>query len=385
MDRKRLVVEGWRHLAHSYALVAQAHCLSLLARADIDLRFRDLPLFSPDWQHLRGIFPATQEVALATIAAPEPGFDPTATFTLRPECPDFTPPSTGRRFALVTAEHRILPEEHRVAWRSGAQVSPSVSVITPSHWSALALSRFGLPAARIHVVPLGIDPAMHRMDDGLRRAMRERLGIGDDFLFMSVGAMTWNKGPDLLLAAFSQVLETVPSARLLLKGTDALYASKDSIAAAMYDLPVRARESIARRLIYVGGTLPAAKMADLLRAADCYVSPYRAEGFNMPVLEANACGVFTIATARGPTDEFTVADQGARIRSSVGAQRLSLTETGDVLIPDLEHLIELMRAAARDPHATREVGALASMHAHRHFTWDRVTDSLVAAMFGDAA
>ena len=43
MTRKRLLVEGWRFIPHSYALVAQAHCLSLLRRNDVELRFRDLP------------------------------------------------------------------------------------------------------------------------------------------------------------------------------------------------------------------------------------------------------------------------------------------------------------------------------------------------------
>ena len=44
-------------------------------------------------------------------------------------------------------------------------------------------------------------------------------------------------------------------------------------------------------MIYTGGTYSCDKMADLYRAADVYAAPYRAEGFNLPVLEAAACGV----------------------------------------------------------------------------------------------
>jgi glycosyltransferase involved in cell wall biosynthesis len=378
---KRLLIEGWRHLAHSYALVAQAHCLSLLKRADVDLRFRDLPYFSSDWKPTPGIFSAAEEQALASMRAPEVDFTPDATFTIRPERPDFAAAATGHKFVYATAEFRILLEEHLGVWRSSADVSPSVSVITPSHWSALAFERFGLPAARIHVVPHGIDPALHRPDATARDAMRERLALGDDFLFVSVGAMSWNKGLDILLAAFGRVLETHPTARLLLKGADALYPSKAYVAEVMNELPSRAREAVARRLIYLGGTLPAAKMGDLLRAADCYVSPYRAEGFNMPVLEAAACGVASICTAHGPTDEFTRPEWAWRIHSAIVAQRLSATEVGELLLPDRDHLTDLMREAASNPDRIHALGEQASSHAHAHFTWDRLTDALLGAMF----
>ena len=48
--RSRLVVEGWRFLPHSYALVAQSHCLSLARRDDIELRFIDFRSIEPGQQ-----------------------------------------------------------------------------------------------------------------------------------------------------------------------------------------------------------------------------------------------------------------------------------------------------------------------------------------------
>src|ERR1051326_3059169 len=104
----RLLVEGWRFLPHSYALVAQAHCLCLAARPDIELRFVDLPFFRKSWKRAPASFPPDQERALAALRPPEPSFAPEATFTLRPERPDFRPPKAGRRFAFATAEYRLL-------------------------------------------------------------------------------------------------------------------------------------------------------------------------------------------------------------------------------------------------------------------------------------
>ena len=377
--RSRLVVEGWRFLPHSYALVAQSHCLCLARQHDIALRFVDLPFYDPAWKTTPGIFSAADEDLLRSLRPPEDGFAPDATFTLRPERPDFTAPRTGRRFSFATAEFRVLAPQNASGFASAAEVPSSVEVVTPSRWAAVAYQRFGFATERVHVVPHGVDPAVFRPDETSRRAMRASLGVGDAFLYASAGAMTWNKGLDLLLAAFARVLETHPEARLLLKGADALYPSRDMVSEVLGNLGARDRSAVTKRLIYEGRTFSAKVMADLLRASDCYVSPFRAEGFNMPVLEAMACGVPVVCTEGGPTDEFTDPAFAWRIRSRLEPRRLADCE-GEALEPDLDHLVELMRVAASGEDRTR--GALAAAHVRERFTWDAVTETLRARLLG---
>ena len=374
---RRLLVEGWRFLPHSYALVAQAHCLCIARHADVDLRFVDLPFYSKTWKPARGIFEPGEEQVLSDLRAPEPSFSPEATFTLRPERPDFRAPRSGRKFAFGTAEYRVLAEHNRSGLRSAAEVAGTVDVVTPSHWTALAFERFGFTPERIHVVPHGVDPLVFRPDEASRRATREALGVRDAFVYLSVGAMTWNKGLDVLLAAFARVIESEPDIRLVLKGTDALYPSRELVGEVLGDLPAGAREAVMARLIYEGRTFSAKALAGLLRAADCYVSPYRAEGFNMPVLEAMACGVPVLCTAGGACDDFTDPAFARRIRSVPMPGRLSEKETGDALEPDLEHLVELMLGAVRQREAMRRAGVHAAAHAATHFTWEAVTDKLL--------
>ena len=135
------------------------------------------------------------------------------------------------------------------------------------------------------------------------------------------------------------------------------------------------------RLIYEGRTFSAQAMAGLMRAADCYVSPYRAEGFNMPVLEATACGVPVLCTSGGPTDEFTDPAFAGRIRSQALKRRLDGNQDGDALAPDLEHLVALMRDAARARDSAPGMGALAAKHAATNYTWAAVTDLLLGRLF----
>jgi glycosyltransferase involved in cell wall biosynthesis len=373
----RVLIEGLRFSHHSYALVAQSHALCLLQHADVDLRFSDLPFHH---EATSGIFSPAQERALAMLCAPGPSFAPDATLTLRLEAPDFGAPPSGLKFVFGTPEYRILTEENRRGLQCAAEIADTVGVVTPSRWAALAYERFGMPAERIHVVPHGIEPAVLYPDEASRAMMRKALRLEDNFIYLSVGAMTWNKGPDILLSAFSRVIETEPYTRLFLKGADGLFPSKSFVREVLDDLPAKARQAVAERLIYEGRTLSGQGMGHLFRAADCYVAPYRAEGFNLPVLEAMACGVAVLCTAGGPTDEFTAPAFARRIRSTPLRKQLGERETGDALEPDLDHLIELMRDAARHPGSTREAGACAALHAGKDFTWDAVTDRLLGKL-----
>ena len=137
-------------------------------------------------------------------------------------------------------------------------------------------------------------------------------------------------------------------------------------------------------MIYTGGTYSCSKMADLYRAADVYATPYRAEGFNLPVLEAAACGVPVICTSGGPTDDFIDPASCGLIRSRLDRPRLSGDLVGDALAPDPEHLFELMSAAALQPDAWRAMGKRGAAHVHRHFSWSTVTDRLVSCLFAGA-
>jgi len=74
----KLLVQGWRFIHHSYALVAQAHSVCLLRRGDVELRFQDLPFLTPEWQPSRGILDADDERALAELRGPDGSFAPEA-------------------------------------------------------------------------------------------------------------------------------------------------------------------------------------------------------------------------------------------------------------------------------------------------------------------
>lgn len=375
---RKLLVQGWRFIHHSYAIVAQEHCLSIVRRGDVALRFEDLPFPTSHWHASRGILDPADERALADLRSPEEGFAPEATLRFGP---DFTAPPSGRRYVFDTPEFQVLRPGIVRKLRANAAAGDRVHILAPSHWVAQAYLSFGIAPERVHVVPLGVDPRLFSPDAAGRDEIRRQLGLAEAFVFMSVGAMTGNKGIDTLLRAFARVAQACAEARLVLKGADDLYASRDLLRAQLDTLPAAEREAVAARVVYLGDRRPAAGMAELLRAADCYVSPYLAEGFNMPVLEAAACGVPVICTAGGATDDFTDPAFAWRIGSQRVQVRTDRGLVGFAMQPDFAHLVELMQSALDDPENAHRMGAAGAAHVARDFTWDRVTDRLVEVLF----
>ena len=372
----KLIVEGWRFLGHSYAIVNQWQDLALLRRSDVTLRIRDIPYYMPHWPQVRGLFPDEAEAALEAL--PQAAADEEADATLRISFPyDFTPVGE-RTWVFGTSELKTIAP---TSVRGGFEMlrKDGVGVITPSQWSKGGFLNAGVDERRIAVIPHGADTMIFRPDPVLREEARKRFNLSG-FAFLSVGAMITNKGMDLLLKAFAAVLERYQDCHLVLKGSDALYPSKDFLSRNLGALSAAMQEKVLARLIYMGGTVSMTDMATLYRSADAYVSPYRAEGFNMPVLEAAACGVPIICTGGGSTDDFTHDDFALRIASHP-VSMMADNQVISMLEPELDHLIALMFQAIENEGWRRRACEAGPAFVQSGFTWDQVVDKLVKVVF----
>ena len=84
MRIEKILVEDWRFVPHSYAIVNQWQCLQLLNRNQIKLFMHDLPFAQRRWKPVRGLFDATSETAIAALSELPAGEQPDATFA--PSC-----------------------------------------------------------------------------------------------------------------------------------------------------------------------------------------------------------------------------------------------------------------------------------------------------------
>ena len=382
---RSLIVEGWRFVPHSYALVNQWQLLSLSHRSDVDLKIVDLPLLSKRWKQETGLFEPSTEERLQNLAIATE--QDRADVTLKIAFPfDFSPSRSPLTAVFGTCEHQIirkdqLPDMEAYERLQKHPPSEDIKAVTPSNWSAEGFYNTGFRPEQVIVVPHGVDVETFRPMPELRAPIRERIDIPEDsFVFLSIGAMTGNKGMDLLFRAFAEVSRMYPNALLLLKGMDPLYKSHKFLDESMKAVSSADRERIQKRIIYFGNSFRLKKMAQLYQAADAYVSPYRAEGFNLPVLEAAASGVPIICTGKGATDDFVTEAFAKKIDSKKVAGRYDGQEVFR-LDPSVEHLILLMRSMIEDRSWRAAASSAGPAHVRANFTWDHAVDTLLRRLF----
>lgn len=251
-------------------------------------------------------------------------------------------------------------------------------VWTPSTFCRNVFVRSGVDPDKVQVIPNGIDPAVFTPAGDV-----PQLPTSKRFKLLYVGGTTYRKGFDLLLEAYVRAFTADDDVCLVVKdcGTRTFYrgqTSEDLIA------KVRATPN-APEILYTDADLSDEQMAQLYRACDVLVAPYRGEGFCMPALEAMACGLPVIITQGGGTDDFADESVGWLIPSEerpLGelVDGRQFPGTVSILEPDADVLVETLRYCYEHPHQCREKGIAASLRARTDWTWQRSTLKMFARL-----
>ena len=253
-------------------------------------------------------------------------------------------------------------------------------VVTPSRWSRDRILDYGFAEEGVRVIAHGVDRKVFKpLPPEMRSQIRKDFGFKpDETVFLNVGAPIWNKGMDLLLEAYGYVHQQNPQTKLIIKDGSALYGlSIDSTMKDFYTRhPSLATESLIGSIMVVSSNLSQLQLSQLYGMCDHYVSAYRAEGFNLPVLEAMACGVPVIVTSGGPTDDFCNGEAVSRIPSAFRRGPLGNHKDSCWLEPNVPALVELMVKAIESRPRQSELSKAAREHSG-NFTWDSAENPLL--------
>ncbi|MFB8026619.1 MULTISPECIES: glycosyltransferase [unclassified Streptomyces] len=173
------------------------------------------------------------------------------------------------------------------------------------------LRAWGVPAARIHTVPNGIDVEAFRFDAERRRSTRALLGLpGSAFVVGGVGRLVPGKRFDVLIRAVA----ALPGAWLVLAGDGPEGGPLRALAA---------RLGAADRVRFLGecsapGTAPG--VPEVLSALDTFVSASREESFGLAVVEALAAGLPVVYAACPAIEDLPAARVPGTTRIGSGAQ-----------------------------------------------------------------
>ncbi len=379
-EKKSILVEGWRGINHSYAMVNQYQLLEL-SKYPVDLAHNDLPFAKSSWnlnQNGSGFNQAdTLRLAQIPSAVIEGGkFD----VNYRISYPFRMYPSKSERlYVFGTSEFQNLNEMIYEDGLNDALKNRSLSIVTPSQWSKVGFLKAGFREESIFVVPHGIDPSAFKpLTSERRRQFRSSLKINDDqFLILSVGSMTWNKGIDVLLKAFFILAKQHHHVRLVLKDQSKLYGifANKILASLQAEMGVAFPEGLKDRITFISENLTISQLNGLYGAADCYVSPYRAEGFNLTPLEAAASGTPIVLTAGGATDDYVDQSFATTIEGQIQENDL-----GTYIEPNLDDLIDKLNFLILGGNPPIDAVRV-SLFIEKHYSWRAAVQKLTDTLF----
>ncbi len=145
-----------------------------------------------------------------------------------------------------------------------------------------------IPRKLLTVVPNGVDIGLFQhVPAGTRESLREKMGLGRQFVWLAVGRFDPPKDYPNMLRAFAMVRQQTADAVLLLVGKGELQEETEELARGL-----GLTDGV--RFLGVRDEVP-----ELMSAADGYVMSSAWEGMPVVLLEAAAAGLPIVATAVG--------------------------------------------------------------------------------------
>ncbi|MFA6527981.1 MAG: glycosyltransferase family 4 protein [Candidatus Gracilibacteria bacterium] len=200
-----------------------------------------------------------------------------------------------------------------------------------------------LGAKKTMIIPNGVDTDIFY-------PMKERAG---GYKIVTTSTLIPRNGIDVLVRAFGHIAHTIPQATLEIAGDGPM---EDELKHLVKELGVEGRVKFL-------GTLPHEKVPDLLRSADLFVRPSRAEGFGVSFVEAMACGVPVITCPSGGIVDFVVDGK-----------------TGIFVRPDdPKGLADAIEAVFIDIGKLEDMKVQALKMVRERYSWDKITDKVCEA------
>tara|TARA_B100000242_G_scaffold164107_1_gene117274 strand:+ start:58 stop:1191 length:1134 start_codon:yes stop_codon:yes gene_type:complete len=374
----KICIEGWRNINHSYAMVNQYQLLQLL-NYPIKLKHKDIIFHNENWNKLENSNGFNENINNILGSIPSPDKDEIFDVIYRITYPfNFEKSNSKKLFVFGTAETKNIEKKFINENPNNFNKREDLKIVTPSNWSKEGFLIHGFDEQQVYIIPHGVDvKSFFPVSSQQKINFKKNLSINEeDFIISNVGGMTNNKGIDYLLVAFSILKQKYKNIKLILKDQSNLYKIKGNIHLEQMKKTKYSKyldDRVLKDILFISENLSIKDLNLLYNITNCYVSPYRAEGFNLPPLEATACGTPIVVTKGGSTDEYYHPTLGLQIDSEI-----KKTEKIFFLKPKIDSLIQCISMIIENPFDY--CGEEGIKFVSKNFSWEKVTNDLYNLM-----
>ncbi len=182
---------------------------------------------------------------------------------------------------------------------------PDLCLCVSNYWQNQLQKRYQIHAPR---VKNGVNQKrfLNVSQDAITE-FRQRLSLTNFPIYLTVGGIEPRKNSLRLLQAFSQVLNPLPQAQLVIAGGATLFdyqPYRDQFFAQAEQLQIKIGQSL-----ILPGVISDADLPVLYHAADAFVFPSLKEGWGLVVFEAMASGLPILVSDQPPFTEFLTPQQ----------------------------------------------------------------------------
>ena len=373
-----ILIEGWRGINHSFSLVNQWQILELLKSCEV--YFNDAPFVSDKWNSEKNYSGLEKNLSDLINNLPNPKKDQLHDITYRISFPSNFDNKFKSKILFVfgNCETKILSKNKYINnTPEKIKNNKNFFIHTPSNWCKEGYLKAGFKNEQVIVIPHGVDKkTFYAISNEEKIKVRKEYGIEKDaFILTNIGAMTENKGVEILIAAYGILKKRIDNLILILKDQSNLYEIKtdylfDKIKKSNFNKIYKIiNDKMMNDIKIISKNLNLKELRNLYSITDCYVSPYRAEGFNLTPLEAASCGSQIVITKGGCTDDYYNPCLGYQIESIE-----KKVNDASFLEPNIDSLVNILEEKVINKSDNSKIER--SNYVNENFSWDKVVSKL---------
>jgi GT2 family glycosyltransferase len=252
------------------------------------------------------------------------------------------------------------------------QANKMDEVWVPSEFNKQTLLNCGLKRP-IYKIPLGVDC------DYFNPQIKSVRNNNNDYVFFTNIEWGERKNPQMQLQQFNKTFKASDDVCLIAK-----LNNRDPSINLQNEIKKLNLKSTGGRIYFIiNRVFDFYQLPLLYRSIDCYITAGRGEGWDMPLMEAMACGIPCIATNWGAHQEFVNTENSylLDITGTIPAQAKCPYYDGfNWANPDANHFSSLLLEVFHKQSKAQEKGMLAAMQMQEKWRWSHTAEKIMARL-----